>query len=220
MLAAYNNLAGRQRWHQRWYTLVNGCATGAVLSAAAARGLTASEIGLARDRLAPGLRLGSAWAGGAAAGWLVITTLPAARPVLGDQRVSGLAGRELAYQVLVRIPAGTVLWEEVAFRGVLQAALCRVMRADAAIAVTSGVFGVWHLRPTAAALRANGLAASRGHAVAAVTGGAAATAAGGTLFSWLRLRSGSLAAPVLLHLALNCTGPLAARAFGPRKTSR
>jgi membrane protease YdiL (CAAX protease family) len=33
------------------------------------------------------------------------------------------------------------------------------------------------------------------------------------LLSWLRIRSGSLAAPVLLHLAANCTGPLAAYAI-------
>ena len=58
----------------------------------------------------------------------------------------------------MRIPVGTVLWEEIAFRGVLQAALRRVMPGGAAIAVTSGVFGIWHIRPTAAALRINGLA--------------------------------------------------------------
>ena len=38
---------------------------------------------------------------------------------------------------------------------------------------------------------------------------AAGTAGAGAVFSLLRERSGSLAAPVLLHLAANCTGPLA-----------
>jgi uncharacterized protein len=37
-----------------------------------------------------------------------------------------------------------------------------------------------------------------------------ATAAAGALLSWLRIRSGSLAAPILLHLATNCIGPVAA----------
>jgi membrane protease YdiL (CAAX protease family) len=82
-----------------------------------------------------------------------------------------------------------------------------------AVAVASGVFGIWHIRPTMGALRANKLAASPGKTVAAVTAGVAATAAGGVLLSWLRIRSGSLAAPVLLHLAANCTGPLAAYAI-------
>ncbi len=65
----------------------------------------------------------------------------------------------MAYQVTVRIPIGTVLWEETAFRGVLQAALRRALPGPAAIAVTSGVFGLWHIRPTIAALRINGVAA-------------------------------------------------------------
>jgi len=71
------------------------------------------------------------------------------------------------------IPAGTVAWEEIAFRGVLAAALRRVLAEPAVTAVAAG------------------------------------TAAAGALLSVLRQRSGSLAAPVLVHLAANCTGPLA-----------
>jgi uncharacterized protein len=213
VLAAYNNVVGMQPWHRRWYTAVNVCATGAALSAAAASGLTAAEMGLGREELRPGLRLGSRLAAATAGGWPVIAAVPATRPVLGDERIAGLSGRELAYQVLVRIPFGTVLWEETAFRGMLQAALRRVMPAGAAVAVTSGVFGIWHVRPTIGALRANGLAGGPGKTLAAVTAGVAATTAAGVLLSWLRTRSGSLAAPVLLHLAANCTGPLASCAI-------
>ena len=134
-------------WHRRRYTLLNVCATGAALAAAAASGLTAADLGLGREELAPGLRLGSAAAAATAGGWLLIAAVPATRPVLRDERIAGLSGREVAYQALVRIPLGTVLWEETAFRGVLQAALGRVMPAGAAIAVTSGVFGIWHIGP-------------------------------------------------------------------------
>jgi uncharacterized protein len=210
VLAAYNNLAGMLPGHGRRYTLLNVCATGAALSAAAASGLTAADIGLGRAELRPGLRLGSPVAAATVAGWLVIAAVPATRPVLGDKRIAGLTGRAVAYQVLVRIPLGTVLWEETAFRGVLQAALRRIMPGGAAVAVCSGVFGIWHIVPTAGALRANGLAAGRRRTLAAVSAGVAATAAGGVLLSWLRAHSGSLAAPVLLHLATNCTGPLVA----------
>ena len=110
----------------------------------------------------------------------------------------------------VRIPAGTVLWEEVAFRGVLQAALRRILPQPAAMAVTSGVFGLWHVRPTVEALRVNELAASRRAAAGQVAAAVAGTAAA-LLLSWLRERSGSLAAPVLLHLSANCGAALAAR---------
>ena len=212
VLAAYNNVAGMRPWHGRRYTVLNACATAAALSAAAASGLTATEMGLGREELTPGLRLGTRVAAVTACGWLAIAAVPAARPVLRDERVTGLTGREVAYQVMVRIPLGTVLWEETAFRGVLQAALCRVMPGGAAVAAASGVFGIWHIRPTIGALRANGLAAGPGKTLAAVTAAVAATAAGGVLFSWLRARSGSVAAPVLLHLATNCPGLLAAYA--------
>jgi hypothetical protein len=75
--------------------------------------------------------------------------------------------------------------------------------------VGSAVFGLWHIRPTAEALAVNRLAAGRGARITAVTAVAAGTAGAGALLSLLRERSGSLAAPVLLHLAANCAAPLA-----------
>ena len=50
---------------------------------------------------------------------------------------------------------------------------------------------------------------NRGARFSAVTATVAGTAAAGALLSFLRSRSGSLVAPVLLHLAANCTAPLA-----------
>jgi uncharacterized protein len=208
-LAAYNNVINRHPWHHRRYVVLNACATGAALSAAAASGLTAADMGFGRAQWPPG-RLGTGLAAGAAAGWLLVAVVPAARPVLRDERITSLEGRAVAYQAMVRIPIGTVLWEETAFRGVLQAALRRVMPEAAAIVVTSAVFGAWHIRPTLQALRVNGLASDRRQAAARVAAGVAATTAGGVLLSWLRARSGSLAAPVLLHLATNSGGMAAA----------
>jgi hypothetical protein len=42
--------------------------------------------------------------------------------MIADERVKGLWGGKLAYQALVRVPLGTALLEELAFRGVLLAA--------------------------------------------------------------------------------------------------
>jgi uncharacterized protein len=92
---------------------------------------------------------------------------------------------------------------------VLRAALRRVMGEPAATVVGSAVFGLWHVRPTVEALAVNQLAAGRGARIFAVTAVAAGTGEAGALLSLLRERSGSLAAPVLLHLAANCAGPLA-----------
>jgi hypothetical protein len=79
----------------------------------------------------------------------------------------------------------------------------------AAVAVASAMFGVWHIRPTADALSENQLATGRTARVATVAAVVAGTSAAGALLSCLRERSGSLAAPVVLHLAANCAGPLA-----------
>jgi uncharacterized protein len=209
VLAAYNNLVAVQPWHRRWYPAVNACAAAAALAAAAASGLTAADLGLHPDQLRPGLRLGSAAAAPVVTGFALAALTPASRPLLNDQRVASLTNRQLAYQVLLRIPVGTVAWEEIAFRGVLAAALRRVLAEPAATAVASATFGIWHIRPTAEALAANRLAPTRGARIAAVTAIAIGTAAAGALLSVLRDRSGSLAAPVLLHLAANCTAPLA-----------
>jgi membrane protease YdiL (CAAX protease family) len=211
VLAAYNNILGVHPWHNRRYVRVNLCATGTALAAAAASGLTPADLGLGRGRWLPG-RPAARLAGAVAAGWLLVAVVPAARPLLGDKRITALNGRAAAYQALIRIPVGTALWEEIAFRGVLQAALRRVMPKATAIAVTSCVFGVWHIRPTLQALRANGLAGTRGRAVAGVAAAVATTTAGGVLFSWLRERSGSLTAPILLHVATNSGGLIAALA--------
>ena len=209
VLAGYNNLAGARPWHRRWYPVVNGCAAAAALSAAAASGLTASDLGLRRDRLRAGLRWGSAAAAPVVAALGLAALTPATRPLLDDQRIAGLDRRQLAYDVLLRIPVGTVAWEEIAFRGVLRAALRRVLAEPAATAVGSAVFGLWHIRPTAEALAVNRLAADGGTRILGVTTVAAFTAGAGALMCLLRERSGSLAAPVLLHLAANSAGALA-----------
>jgi CAAX protease family protein len=75
--------------------------------------------------------------------------------------------------------------------------------------VGASVFGLWHIRPTVEALAVNELAVGRGARILAVTAVVGGTAGAGAVLSLLRERSGSLAAPVLLHLAANCTGALA-----------
>jgi len=56
----------------------------------------------------------------------------------------------------------------------------------------------------------------RRRALAGTCAGVAMTAAAGVLLSWLRARSGRLAAPVLLHAAVNSGGLVAAHAVASR----
>ena len=212
-LGAWNNLlVTRLPGSPASYVPGNVAATALLLTAARSVGLGGQELGLDRRRLRDGLRWGAPGSAAVAAGYTVALSVRALRPLLKDARVAGADGGEIAYQVLIRIPLGTVLWEETAFRGVHLAALLRVLPARAAIGTSAAVFGIWHIRPTLSAAAANDLAPGPLGRTAAVLAGSVVTAVAGVLLAGLRLRSGSLLAPVLLHGAANCLGMLAATA--------
>ncbi len=212
-LPAWNNFVVPRLADGRWsYVLANATATGAVLAAARATGLSWQELGLGRGRLSAGLRAGARGAVLVASSYAAALAIPRLRPLLTDARVAGLDDRQIAYQVLLRIPVGTVLWEEVAFRGVLHAALARALPAPTAVAVGAAVFGTWHVRPTITALSVNRLADRPVARCSFVASGCLGAAAAGVVFTGLRLHSGSLFAPAVVHLATNSLGTLAARA--------
>jgi uncharacterized protein len=210
-LGAWNNVVvTRVPGYPDSYVPVNVAATALVLLAARAVGIPWREMGLDPRRALAGLRWGGLCGAVVAVGYTAGLAVPALRPLLADARLAGAGSGEVAYQALVRIPVGTVAWEEAAFRGVLLAALARILPLRTAVGVSAGVFGLWHVRPTLSAAAANDLADGWPGLAAAVLLGCLATAAAGLLFAWLRLRSGSLLAPVLLHLATNSLGVLAA----------
>jgi uncharacterized protein len=194
------------------YVAANVAATGLLLVAARAAGISGEELGLDRQGLTGGVRWGGPCLAVAAAGCAAGVAVPAARPLFADARLAGADGGEIAYQALIRIPLGTVLWEETAFRGVLLAALARTVSRPAALGASVVLFGVWHVRPTSEAVAANDLARGPVLRCLAVLLGCTAAAGAGCLFAWLRVRSGSLLAPVLLHLGTNISGTLAAAA--------
>jgi uncharacterized protein len=197
------------------YVPRNLLATAGLLLLARRWGLDRAELGLTRDRLPAGVR----WGGGAVlvvaitlgVGVLVADAVPAVAALLADERAD-LTGGALAFAVLVRIPLGTAVFEEIAFRGVLRAACRRVLSPTAATAWSSLVFGLWHVPPTIVALRINELAPLSPQGIGTIAGAVAVTTAAGVLFDLLRARSGSLAAPVLAHWATNALGLLAAAA--------
>ncbi len=150
------------------------------VAVAAVSGSNAERLGL--RNAASGLKWGAAAAALPVLGSAVVSAVPALR-----RRVRP-SEDDLAEWVLFRIPVGTVLTEELLFRGVLDAA---------SPAVSPVFFGLWHIRPARAA----------GDSVA---GTVAATTVAGVVFSWLRARSGSVLAPAALHYALNASGAVLA----------
>jgi membrane protease YdiL (CAAX protease family) len=188
----------------------------AALVALAVRGdgRRAAELGLAPRRVPDGLRWGAAVSAAVVVVYLAALVLPPTRGLFEDDRAD-IGFGPLMWQALVVVPLGTVLMEEVAFRGVLPAMLRArtagrrrgALGADLAAAL---LFGAWHVLPAWTVNEVNPvfrdlLPGSLGRALA-VAGGVAGTAAAGMLLSWLRNRSGSLVAPILLHGTTNGLG--------------
>jgi membrane protease YdiL (CAAX protease family) len=174
-------------WHL-WYALL---AASVVVAVGMAGGLDRHELGLDPARLPAGARLGGMAALAVLAVLVVGALLPATAGAFEDERAA-IPFAELLWRAAVVIPVGTVLVEELAFRGVLDGLLHRVTSPRRAAAFGAVVFGAWHVLP---ALRSSGMAAAVGTFVA--------TTFAGLGFSWLRRRSGSLLAPVLAHIATN-----------------
>jgi uncharacterized protein len=206
LLTLWNNAVNvvRPRWA---YVPTNLLLAVALVAAARRRGHSWDDLGLDPARLGSGLRWGAGAAAVVGAGLATASAVPALRPFLDDARV---ADADVAYEALVRIPLGTVVLEEVAFRGVLLAVLARRWSTRGAVLGSSAVFGLWHVVPTLQALRVNEPDASAAVLAAGVAGGVAVTAVGGVVFCLLRLRSGSVLAPVLAHVATNSFALVAA----------
>jgi membrane protease YdiL (CAAX protease family) len=207
LLSAYNNVANRwSRFNGPLFVPLNACATAIVVIAGlTAFGLTRDEIGLrfvAGDALF-GLGLGLALVGLLALGLIV----PAGRRRLADERVSHLRGSALLYQMLVRIPIGTALFEEVAFRGVAFAGLRHLGVLEAAL-ISSAAFGIWHIAPTVNLVEANQRDADPGDKIKAVIGAVLFTFCAGLLLCRLRIETGNLSTVVLLHATVNAGATL------------
>ncbi|WP_374777530.1 CPBP family intramembrane metalloprotease [Streptomyces sp. NBC_01310] len=177
-------------------------------------GGTRADVGLAPGTLARGTRWALVLIGLVAAVYLVGALLPATRTLFEDRRYDGMSWSELTLRVLVLVPVGTVLVEEIAFRGVLYGLVLRARGTLWATTVSSLLFGLWHVLPSLHLATAKpALTAVFGDSalggVLAVVAAVLFTAAAGVLFCELRRRSGSLLAPMGLHWAVNALGYVA-----------
>jgi uncharacterized protein len=189
-------------------------AVGLVLAAcllviARVQGLTAADLGLARSTWAAGLRWGTAAATLVGAAYALAYLITPVRQALPES--DGEIGRAALWAVLVVIPLGTVVPEELAFRGLVLALLGRWYGVLSGILLSSGLFGLWHIVASLGGGPANA-------AIVGVVGGDAAgtvtrviatvvfTTLGGVVLCWLRLRSNSLLAPILAHWTINALG--------------
>jgi hypothetical protein len=172
--------------------------------------MTARELGTSRAPLSSAAHQGVAVSSLIAVTVSLVASPRRFRRWFADDRVRADSRGEMAYETLARIPIGTALFEEVAFRGVLTGLLLRTMAAGPAYAVSSAAFGLWHVLPT---LRDHAGSPTSGRAspTAAAFSVAITTAAGGLGFEGLRRRSNSLLTPVMAHATLNASAYLAAQ---------
>jgi uncharacterized protein len=209
VLAVYNNVVQVIPRFETWYIPINVTTAALLLAAALAAGVGRRHLGLDGRTAPAGIAVGLGVTAVVAAGLAVAVAVPALRPYLDDARVVGLGVGGALFAALIRIPFGTVLLEEIAFRGVLLGAWSRVGGTVQGIVGSSIVFGIWHIRPTLEAARANGLATTPIQTALLVAAGVVVTAAAGAFFAVLRVRTGSLIAPILAHVATNSLGTLA-----------
>jgi membrane protease YdiL (CAAX protease family) len=218
-LVAYNNLANRVPAFHGWAYLPMNLfvATSAVWAAMAVEGVNAATLGLhhrfLEDTLA-GLSLG------------LIPILLAAplllRPrtlhLLADPRMRQIGTRQALFLVLLRIPLGTALTEELIFRGVLLA-LFSPLGVGGAVMASSVAFGLWHIMPGINRHRAGNPQATRRELAAAATVAIVLTVAAGAVLGWIRIASGGLGVSFGIHTAVNDGGALLAiTAFRRLKT--
>ncbi|WP_277371742.1 CPBP family intramembrane glutamic endopeptidase [Rhodococcus rhodochrous] len=179
----------------------------ALAAATRAAGVSATELGW--RGAGKGLRWGTASAVLPVAAYTVMLAVPPVR----RRMAAGARRADHTEWVFVHIPFGTVLAEELMFRSVLYALArraprrwhpsrdsrrCHPSRAPRRWhrVLTSVAFGLWHVVPAR-------------HAGDSVPGTVVLTALSGVVFDELRRRTGSVVAPMLLHLAINAGGAVA-----------
>jgi uncharacterized protein len=169
-------------------------------------GATLADLGLRPAELGAGLRCGGAAFGVVLVALLLAAALPATRSLLHDERAQIDSG-QLIYEIAVSIVLLSAIPEEFAFRGVLLGSAVPLWKARRATVIISALFGVWHVQPTLATMSDNpgvsGLAATTPGRLVVVLGAIVVTFVAGLVFGWLRLRSRSLLASVLAHVATN-----------------
>jgi hypothetical protein len=171
----------------RWHPLPNASlGTGLVA-------ITRSPLGLRSPALWSGIRWGLAAGAAAAAGVAAVTALPPVRRAMAARELPEHAGRWL----LLSIPIGTVWPEELAYRATLGTIAEEAFGPTRGRLLQAGAFGLWHIVDARITRQP-------------VIGTVLATGVAGWFFGWLRARSGSVAAPMLVHLAVNETAGLAA----------
>ena len=215
-IAAIDNVVLHLWLPEVWHLAARLCTVGLVcLVAVRIGGCGSADLGLARSTWGRGLRWGLVCMAVVAAGLALAPLLPGADTALEDQRVAELSTAQVWWRVLVAVPLGVAAAEELVFRGALLGLGRRRWSTWSAVALSSVLFGLWHVLSATELHQANPGAVELSASVPAaqwigVGLAVVVTTALGVGLCWLRLASGSLLAPILAHTATNSFGYVAA----------
>ncbi len=202
------NIVTSQILHGWWYLLWNVVAAAILLAVGAAVGVTPSALGITpRRRTVVFAAIG---AGVVLLGYLVALAIPPLRAAFHDTRIASIGLHALLWAAVIRVPFGTVLLEEVAFRGVLPGLLGGGDRFRwRPVLGASVLFGLWHIGPAITMGRTNplihDLLGSAATIVAPLGVVVAMTAAGIAMSAW-RYAGRGLLASMSVHTATNSAG--------------
>lgn len=215
-LLVTSNVVANEVLPNGWYVPWNlGVAVALVAIAAGVGRRSWADLRLGRDDLPTGARLGGAVGGAIAAAILVAALVPLTSGWFEDD-IGNSGGADIAWRVLVVIPFGTVVMEELAFRSCLPALFAARpgWSARRAAVAASVLFGLWHILPSRGLGDRNATMGSTfGDTLgqwAPIAAAVVATGVAGLALDWLGRRSNSVAAPMLVHYALNAAATLAA----------
>jgi CAAX protease family protein len=168
-------------------------------------GLSRSDLGLGPGA-ARGALVGGALAAVVALAGVAIVRL-AAPAVVGVpvdyaplQQVTADA---LATHLVIFLPFGAVIPEELAFRGVLLGALARARGSRDAVIGSSAAFALWHGAVALVTISDTSLGPPSPWFVPAAVAALLVVFGGGVAFAILRLRSGTLATTIAAHWVFN-----------------
>jgi len=164
-------------------------------------GFTTADLGLAVARV----KASALW--GVALGLVLALPLVAfialapfltGEPVRAGE-IDDLSGSEMAIRLAFRVPVGTALFEEVAFRGILYATWLRATDLRRTVLGTGVVFALWHTVITFRSVTEAQVVESAPLVALGYLGSLLGLFVGGAAFALLRWRTGGVAGPFFFH---------------------
>jgi membrane protease YdiL (CAAX protease family) len=186
---------------------------------AAALGADFADLGLEPNRAVAGLRLGAVHGGAVLIALSIAAFVPPLEMAFEDPRVIEARPRDVLRWAALEIPLATAVYEELVFRSAILGLALRVLPQPTAVAVSSALFGLWHILPALEDRKRNHLIGQH-PMVATVAPSVVGTALAGALFARHRLKAGSVVAPLVVHLATNVGALLAATVVVRRRRRR